>query len=389
VINSLKITNVGPISNADIEFGDLTVFVGPQACGKSICSQFLKLIQDTGFIKNELETFGFDWKNEWSRFLQIYFGEGMNSIWKEDSKIIYDNESFDETRLKKARMPRQAEIKNFYIPAQRTTTIENGWLKPFNGFDSSFPYVLKSFSENIRQTMDKSFIKDSSTIFPQDNILKKGLREIIEKNIYRNSRMVIKEISNRKAVFLEIGDSKNHISFGSWSTGQREFAPLLFGLYWALPSSKTTVKSGIDTIVIEELEMGLHPKAIIAIMSLIIELLNRGYKVVLSTHSNIVLDVMWAINTIKGHKNSENRILEIFGIENLYNKKKWAKKCLEKIYKIYYFEKTENGETKFNTKDISSLDPGNDDPDLAGWGGLSGESGRIADIVSTVFDTAE
>ena len=32
-------------------------------------------------------------------------------------------------------------------------------------------------------------------------------------------------------------------------------------------------------------------------------------------------------------------------------------------------------------RDISVLDPGSDDDAISGWGGLSGFSGRIADIV--------
>ena len=43
---TLKLKNIGPISEADVQFGDLTVLVGPQATGKGIFIQFLKLILD-------------------------------------------------------------------------------------------------------------------------------------------------------------------------------------------------------------------------------------------------------------------------------------------------------------------------------------------------------
>lgn len=42
-VERLRLTNVGPIQEANIEFGDLTILVGPQATGKSIFLQFLKL----------------------------------------------------------------------------------------------------------------------------------------------------------------------------------------------------------------------------------------------------------------------------------------------------------------------------------------------------------
>ena len=41
--------------------------------------------------------------------------------------------------------------------------------------------------------------------------------------------------------------------------------------------------------------MGLHPQGIATAMLLVLELLRRGYKVVLSTHSTVVLDMVWAL----------------------------------------------------------------------------------------------
>jgi predicted ATPase len=45
-MNRLKLANIGQLRAADLEFGDLTVFVGPQATGKSIALQFLELVED-------------------------------------------------------------------------------------------------------------------------------------------------------------------------------------------------------------------------------------------------------------------------------------------------------------------------------------------------------
>ena len=49
-MNRLRLVNIGQLRVADLEFGDLTVFVGPQATGKSIALQFLKLVEDSGPI---------------------------------------------------------------------------------------------------------------------------------------------------------------------------------------------------------------------------------------------------------------------------------------------------------------------------------------------------
>lgn len=47
-IKSLRLDRVGQIVCADVRLADLTVLVGPQATGKSIFLQFLKLVLDTG-----------------------------------------------------------------------------------------------------------------------------------------------------------------------------------------------------------------------------------------------------------------------------------------------------------------------------------------------------
>ena len=76
----IKLTSLGQIREADITFGDLTVFVGEQASGKSILLQLVKLISDTGNITQTLKKHGFDWQKkaeifcpsilvrEWNRF---------------------------------------------------------------------------------------------------------------------------------------------------------------------------------------------------------------------------------------------------------------------------------------------------------------------------------
>ena len=44
MIERVRASGIGPVKEADIRFGDLTVFVGPQATGKSIILQLLKLL---------------------------------------------------------------------------------------------------------------------------------------------------------------------------------------------------------------------------------------------------------------------------------------------------------------------------------------------------------
>src|SRR5262245_1327289 len=102
----------------------------------------------------------------------------------------------------------------------------------------------------------------------------------------------------------------------SWTDGQSEFIPLLLGAYHLLPKGKPR-QSETTWVVIEEPEMGLHPRGISAVMLLVLDLLSRGYKVVLSTHAPLVLDVLWALQRLKRHGARWQAVLKLFGIEGV------------------------------------------------------------------------
>lgn len=61
----LQVKNLGPVVDADISFGDLTVIVGPQATGKSVLLETLKLVIDRDHVH---ETF--------SRYNVTFAGNG-------------------------------------------------------------------------------------------------------------------------------------------------------------------------------------------------------------------------------------------------------------------------------------------------------------------------
>ncbi|MGE5237736.1 MAG: AAA family ATPase [Chloroflexota bacterium] len=132
-------------------------------------------------------------------------------------------------------------------------------------------------------------------------------------------------------------------------------------------------------VLIEEPETGLHPNAISAVLLLILDLLARGYRVCLSTHSPHILDVVWALRVIRENRAPASRILELFDTRETLPMRKMAEDVLAKTARVYYFER-EAGVAR----DISNLDPGSDEAVEAGWGGLSEFSGRVADVVAKV-----
>jgi len=229
-MESIHIKNLGPIKEADIFFGDLTLLVGPQASGKSIFLQMLKLLIDKKHIRKILEQYGFPWKKDVPSISELYFGNGMNNIWTDETKILMDNTIYSRSSLLSRQGESNANSKEkvFYIPAQRVLCLENGWPKFFSSFDASVPFVLRHYSETLRLFMDKGMDKKKE-IFPAKQRLKEPLRDAFNSSIYQGGKIKLDTSQGRKQFILEIGSSQ--LSFMTWSAGQKEFMPLLLSFY--------------------------------------------------------------------------------------------------------------------------------------------------------------
>lgn len=373
---SLQISNFGQIKEANIEFGDFTVFVGPQATGKSIAFQLFKLIKDIGHIKEEFGRYGLIWRRQIKDIFEIYFGEGMSHLWKPgQSKIRYNQELIKMDELIQRRKTKNGSV--FLIPAQRVLTLREGWPKSFTEYSQADPFAVREFSETLRMIMEEE-IGEGQMLFPQSRRLKQPIRDMLDKNIFSGFGLKLDKRRYQKRLILQ---QKNEaLPYMTWSAGQREFVPLLLGLYWLLPPARTAKKKNIDWVIIEELEMGLHPQGISAVLLLVLDLIARGYKVCLSTHSPHVLDLVWALQIFKKYNGQPRSFLKIFEIQPSQTMLNMIQTVLQKEAKVFYFNRATG-----RTIDISDLDPGSSATDEAGWGGLSEFSGRIANIIAEVI----
>ncbi len=372
----IRLTSLGQITEADISFGDLTVFVGEQASGKSILLQLVKLILDAGDITQTLKKHGFDWQKKAENFLFLYFGEGMQTIWsKDETKVSVDKVDFT---LQKALSRRKKDENLFLIPAHRVVTLKDGWPRAFTDYATSDPYVVKEFSEQLRLLMEAGLGSGEGAIFPQEGRMNKTLRDLIGKSIFGEAEVKLDRSGLRKRIVLEVEGTQ--LPFMTWSTGQREFTPLLLGLYWLMPLGKARKKDNINWVVIEEPEMGLHSKAISAVLVVFLELLRRGYKVIVSTHSAQILELVWAIRLIAQSKNAPARLRQLLDLKpNVFSKNLTETVLNGKIFKTYYFSRQDK---TVNVKDISTLDAEDPDEAVSDWGGLTQFSTKSADVVT-------
>jgi len=262
----------------------------------------------------------------------------------------------------------------FYIPAQRVMTLRDGWPRPFTDYRPGDPFVVRQFSEKLRVLVEQEF-GTTESLFPQERRLKKEFRDMLERSVFGKFRLQIDKVGPQKRLVL--GTEEQHLPYMVWSAGQREFVPLLLGLYWLMPPSKAARRGEIEWVILEELEAGLHPRAIEAVLMIALELVVRGYRVCLSTHSTQVLEALWAIQRLRVNRASPQALLGVFDAPATSLMRRLAETVLTKDVYVYYFDPATG-----RTRDISTLDVESEEAGGDGWGGLSDFSGRANTAVA-------
>lgn len=370
----LRIERFAHIREVVIDFGDLTVLVGSQGTGKSLVLQWLKTAVDGKQVVSALREAGQDVRPG-EQLIDLIFGVGMGSAWSEGvSKVDFEGRDIKPSSIAKLGSGRE---RVFFIPAHRAMLISDGWAAPFQKLTAETPVVARLFSQNL---FDRFSAREGDKLFPLDRVLKKEYRELIDDAVFHGGKVGI-ERDQQHAKRLKLSHGETQLPFMTWTAGQREFTPLLLGLYHLLPPRKIVKVRDIDWVVIEEPEMGLHPKAVTVFMLLVLDLLWRGYRVVLSTHSPLVLTVVWMLRRLQENGSPWHYVTDGFRIPPARRAalKKVASAALAKSLRTHllYFDKS----SMVRSKDVSSLDPGAEDDDVAGWGGLTGFSSDLSEAV--------
>lgn len=360
----LHIENLGPIRDASLTFADLTVLIGPQASGKSISLQLLKLLVDTGAVQERLRRYGLDWQGSLDTLLDTYFGEGMHAIWTSGkSRVSWRGKSVDLAGIAR-RQRRDVTEAMFLIPAQRVLAMRSGWPLPFESYSPGDPFAVRDFSEQLRKLLETEFRGD--LLFPRDRRLGNEVRDLLKRDVFGGFELRVDRLRSQKRLVLADEKSSDGLPHMVWSAGQREFIPLLLGLYRLMLPMNNLRRGDLDWVVIEEPEMGLHPRAITGFLLMVLDLLRRGYRVCLSTHSTQILEFAWALRNLQDAKASDDAVLAMFDLTPNQTTRALGSTALRTKIAVHYYD----GATG-KTHDISGLDPSAPQLFEAAWGGLT------------------
>ncbi|MEW6364904.1 MAG: AAA family ATPase [Acidobacteriota bacterium] len=368
---TLVVRNFAQIEEVNLSFGDLSVLVGAQATGKSLALQWMKTAIDGRQIVSALRDAGQDVRDP-KVLVDLIFGVGMAAAWRSDSKVIFNGNEIRPAEIHKIGNGKE---KAFFIPAHRSILISDGWAAPFQKLTSDTPVVARIFSQNL---FERFSARGSGDLFPLPRVLKGQYREIIDSAVFHGGVIGLEQDrQHAKRLRLKYGESQ--LPFMTWTAGQREFTPLLLGLYHLLPPRRLVKQPEIDWVIIEEPELGLHPEAVTAFLLLTLDLLWRGYRVVLSTHSPHVLTAIWMLRRLRQHNARWQLLCDAFDVRRSQDFQKVAEAALHKSYRVHLLEFGPDG--KVRSSDISNLDPEASDEGESGWGGLTGFSSRFGDAV--------
>ena len=378
--DQITVRNLGPIQEVDIELGDLTVLVGAQASGKSLFLQMFKLMKDRSAILRSLENYGFVVNNKLENLLNRYLGEGLSSLWTAETALILNDKAYTRACLESSSKGNPAD-KVFYIPAQRILSIADGRPKYFMEFSENDPFVLRQFSDTLRLLIQNG-LGESGVLFPLPNRLKSAIKNMYDKAIFHGGKIVLEEKGGQRKIAMNVEDI--HLPLMTWSAGQKEFMPLLMAFYCLSgPPQSVVNREQYEYIILEEPEMGLHPLAIQTIILQMIEFIHAGYKVIVSTHSPVLLEFVWAYNYLKCIPKDKRivALCEVFGVQDsMRNNLGFMKDIYEKEVRTYFFSRHSTG--KVTVKDITSLDVFSEDVDENEWGGLTQFSTKANEVVS-------
>ena len=298
----------------------------------------------------------------------------MSSVWSDRTRLVGSKPWTLPQLIRRSKEKRKPRL--FYIPAQRVMSLRDGQTKPFSQFRGGDSYVLRTFGQQIHDLVNNE-LSGEQVLFPKSRRLEEILRHSIDRSIFGGFELAMSEPQiGEPMLVLRRDEQEPPVSV--WSAGQREFTPLLLGLYKLLPSAAQLRRDEYEWVVIEEPEMGLHPQAIRTVSILIVELLSRGYRVCLSTRSNEVLTLVWSLGVIQECGGDESDVRRLLGLNKTPATVDMAECAVAAKLKCYFFSRDQAAQ------DITTLDPGADDAAVSDWGGLSEFASRSGEIVAAL-----
>lgn len=305
----LVIRDFGPIRSADLELRNLTVFVGPQATGKSLAAQALYFLNSIGDFLDVVSPEAHAESQIALEAMAWWFGNKPSTYARSGSLLRWepipgDERSAVEIRWAESgielspalierlhterRQIRSAfPLEHVYMPGGRTLySFLPSYTRAFSRAARDWPGYVQTFYEILGYVVRHLWEVQSGSPSRSMSLFSQGwpvefCNERIETILKGQLRY------GRDSVGLDIG-RRRILSAMTVASGQMEIWP-----FWAVLQALFDGPLSAYQMCIEEPEAHLHPKAQRTIMEIIASLANVNLRFLLTTHSPYIV---YAVN---------------------------------------------------------------------------------------------
>jgi hypothetical protein len=301
----LVIRDFGPIRSADLELRNLTVFVGPQATGKSLAAQVLYFLNSIGdFLdvvppeaqtdsQTALEAMAWWFGNQPSTYARSGSllrwepipGDERSAVeirWT-DSGVELSQALSERLHTQRRQMRSSLPLERIYMPGGRTLySFVPSYTRAFSRAARDWPGYVQTFYEILGYVIRHLGETQSVSSGRQMSFLNQGWPvEFCNKRIETILKGHLRY--GRDSVGLDIG-RRRVLSAMTVASGQMEIWP-----FWAVLEALFDRPLSDYQICIEEPEAHLHPKAQRTVMEIIASLANVNLRFLLTTHSPYIV----------------------------------------------------------------------------------------------------
>ena len=305
-MKNLKVINLGPVKNVDIELRDINIFIGEQSIGKSTIAKLITIFTDYVSLM-KLAVGGYTmWEMQLDEYnLGVYKQHPYSIFYQQDEdecsiNIKIENGSFSMTFIKDGQIISSSRdiIKELFMLKKIHHDSFHDELKKIISLedkDSRARQVLELMNNSLYVPAERIIYSTISKLMPALTIAKSSvpmilLRFMVElmnaKNEYPEFEIPLLNISYKwknDIDYFVIGEN-GELPLTAASSGIQSTVPLLLVLHYAIHKREFT------SFVLEEPECNLFPEKQVELLKHIIALTkSENRTLTITTHSPYLL----------------------------------------------------------------------------------------------------